>query len=48
MISGELAFKDLEEAYGLINRYVLWRVLRNYGVNGKLLDVVRSFARESK
>ena len=33
---------DLEKAYDRVDRELLWRVLRTYGVNGELLRAVRS------
>ena len=36
-----VAFMDLEKAYDRIDRNAMWRVLRGYGVNGKLLRAVQ-------
>ena len=33
---------DLEKAYDRVDRVLLWRVLRTYGVNGELLSAVKS------
>ena len=33
---------DLEKAYDRVDRELLWRVLRAYGVNGELIRAVRS------
>ena len=33
---------DLEKAYDRVDRELLWRVLRTYGVNGELMRAVRS------
>ena len=38
-----VAFMDLEKAYDRVDREALWKVLRIYGVGGKLLEAVRSF-----
>lgn len=38
-----LAFMDLEKAYDRVDREALWKVLRMYGVGGKLLGAVKSF-----
>ena len=35
-------FVDLEKAYDRVDREDLWKVLRQYGVTGKLLEAVRS------
>ncbi len=37
------AFMDLEKAYDRIDREALWKVLRLYGVGGRLLNAVKSF-----
>jgi len=42
------AFMDLEKAYDRIDRDGLWRVLDMYGVNGKLLNGIKSFYFGSK
>ena len=34
---------DLEKAYDRIDREALWRVARKYGVNGRLLTVLKSY-----
>ena len=34
---------DLEKAYDTINRYGMWKMLRVYGVGGKLFKAVQSF-----
>ena len=36
-------FVDLEKAYDRVPRYKLWKVLREYGVNGQLLRAIKSF-----
>jgi hypothetical protein len=36
------AFMDLEKAYDRIDRKALWKVLRLYGVGGRLLNAVKS------
>ena len=33
---------DLKRAYDRVNREALWKVLRMYGVGGKLLDGIKS------
>ncbi len=35
-------FMDLEKAYNRVNRQGLWKVLRIYGVKGKLLKAEKS------
>jgi hypothetical protein len=42
------AFMDLEKAYDRIDREALWKVLRLYGVGGRLLNAVKSFYRNSR
>ena len=42
------AFMDLEKAYDKVDREALWRVLRLYGVGGKLLKAVQSFYVDSR
>ena len=37
-----VVFVDLEKAYDRVDREGLWKVLRQYGVYGKLLEAVRS------
>ena len=37
-----MAFVDLEKAYDSLPRSKLWSVLPEYGVNGKLLDAIKS------
>ena len=37
-----MACMDLEKAYDRVDRELLWRVLRTYGVNGELMRAVRS------
>lgn len=37
-----LAFVDLEKAYDSVPRSKLWSVLAEYGVNGKLLEAIKS------
>ena len=32
---------DLEKAYDMVDRELLWRALRAYGVNGELIKAVR-------
>ena len=39
---------DLEKAYYRVDRDALWKVLRLYGVGGKLLKAVQSFYVGSK
>ena len=39
---------DLEKAYVRVDRELLWRVLRTYGVNGELMRVVRSLYDNAK
>ena len=43
-----LGFIDLEKAYDRIDREALWRVVRKYGVNGRLLKALKSFYINSK
>src|SRR5215469_5830357 len=38
-------FMDLEKAYDRIDREALWRVMRKYGVSGRLLGALKSFLR---
>src|SRR5215469_5652612 len=38
-----LGFMDLEKAYDRIDREALWRVVRKYGVNGRLMTALKSF-----
>ena len=38
-------FMDLEKAYGMINRNVMWQMLRVYGIGGKLLKAVQFLCR---
>src|SRR5215469_2260738 len=38
-----LGFMDLEKAYDRIDREALWRVVRKYGVNGRLITALKSF-----
>ena len=42
------AFMDLEKAYDRVDRDAMWNVLRLYGVDGKLLDAVKSLYVDSK
>ena len=42
------AFMDLEKAYDKVDRGALWKVLRLYGVGGKLLNAVKSLYALSK
>ena len=42
------AFMDLEQAYDIINRHGMWKMLRVYGVGGKLLDAMLSFYVDSR
>ena len=42
------AFMDLEKAYDRVDRVAMWNVLRLYGVDGKLLDAVKSLYVDSK
>ncbi len=39
------AFMDLEKAYDRIEKQGLWTVLRQYGIDGRLLKGVKSFVR---
>ena len=39
---------DLEETYDRVDRDLLWRVLRTYGVNGELMRAVRSLYHSGK
>ena len=39
---------DLEKAYDRVDRELLWRVLRAYGVNGELIRAVRSLYDDGK
>ena len=39
---------DLEKAYDKVDRELLWKVLRTYGVNGELMRAVRSLYNNSK
>ena len=41
-------FMDLEKAYDTIDRHGMWKMLRMYGVGGKLLKAVQSFYLDSK
>ena len=43
-----VAYIDLEKAYDRVDREAMWRVLEMYGVNGRLLQAVKSFYVESK
>ena len=43
-----VAYMDLEKAYDRIDREAMWRVLRMYGVDGKLLRGIKSFYDESE
>ena len=43
-----LSLMDLEKAYDRVNRSAMWKVLEQYGVSGKLLQVVKSFYVESE
>ena len=36
-----MAFVDLEKAYDKVNREKLWRVLEEYGVEGRLLLAIQ-------
>ena len=42
------AFMDLEKAYDRIDRSAMWSVLGMYGVDGKLLNAVKSLYEDSK
>ena len=42
------AFMDLEKAYDRIDRGAMWNVLGLYGVDGKLLNAVKSLYDDSK
>uniref|UniRef100_A0A8C8DHP6 ribonuclease H n=1 Tax=Oryzias sinensis TaxID=183150 RepID=A0A8C8DHP6_9TELE len=42
------AFMDLEKAYDRIDREALWVVLSMYGIDGSLLEGVKSFYRNSR
>ena len=37
-----LGFMDLEKAYDRIDREALWRVMRKYGVSGRLLGALNT------
>ena len=39
---------DLEKGYDRVERELLWRVLRAYGVNGQLIRAVRSLYDDGK
>ena len=39
---------DLDKAYDRVDRELLWRVLRAYGVNGELIRAVRSLYDDGK
>ena len=39
---------DLEKAYDMIVRHVMWQMLRVYGHKGKLLKAVQSFYLDSR
>ena len=39
---------DLEKAYNRVERELLWRLLRAYGVNGELIRAVRSLYDDGK
>ncbi len=41
------AFMDLEKAYDRVDWLALWKVLRMYGVGGKLLSAIQSFYEEA-
>lgn len=43
-----VAFVDLEKAYDKVNRSELWKVLNEYGVQGRLLSAVKSMYDGSK
>ncbi len=38
---------DLEKAYDRVDWLALWKVLRIYGVGGKLLSAIKSFYEET-
>ena len=42
------AFMDLEKAYDRVDRGAMWSVLGMYGVDGKLLNAVKSLYDDSK
>ncbi|MCP3679958.1 MAG: hypothetical protein GY782_06675, partial [Gammaproteobacteria bacterium] len=42
------AFMDLEKAYDKVDREGLWKVLRMYGVTGRLLEAVKSLYEGAK
>ena len=43
-----VAFMDLEKAYDRIDREGMWKVLKMYGIEGKLLEAIKSFYDGSK
>ena len=42
------SFMDLERAYDTIDRHGMWKMLRVYGVGGKLLKTVQRFHVDSR
>ena len=43
-----VAYMDLEEVYGRVDREAMWRVLGMYEINGQLLKAVQSLYEKSK
>ena len=43
-----VAYMDLEKVYDQVDRNAMWRVLNMYGVNGMLMNVIRSFYAENE
>ena len=38
-----MCFIDLQKAYDLVDRFLLWKVLARYGVPAKLISIIRQF-----
>ena len=43
-----VTYMDLEKLYDRVERNAMWRVLNMYGVNGMLVNAIRSFYAESE
>ena len=42
------AFVDYTKAFDLVNRSALWCKLFNHGINGKILNIIKSMYAEAK